>query len=73
MFGQFDSYETLADLRTSTILEGHAMKVISTLDEIITHLDDVDYVIGVLHQVAQSHCRRFPLFEAQLFGVRRLQ
>jgi hypothetical protein len=69
MFAKFKDVETSAELRSSKVLEGHAMKVICTIDDAIVSFDDIDYVIKMLQTVAHSHSVRFPHFNQQFFWV----
>jgi len=69
MFAKLKHVETIAELRTSKVLEGHAMKVICTIDDAIVNFDDMDYVLRMLETIAQSHSLRFPLFDPQFFSV----
>ena len=69
LFAQFKDVETIAELRSSKVLEGHAMKVISTIDDAIVNLDDMDYVIRMLETIAESHSIRFPNFNLDFFWV----
>lgn len=69
MFSKLKMYETVAELRSSKILEDHAMKVICTIDDAIVNLDDMEYVTRMLQTVAQSHSNRFPNFDPEFFSV----
>ena len=69
MFAAFKDVTTLAELRSSKVLESHAMKVICTIDDVIVNLDDMDYVLRMLQIVAQSHSQRFPNFNPEFFWV----
>ena len=71
MFAKLKVYETVAELRSSKILEDHAMKVICTIDDAIVNLDDMEYVARMLQTVAQSHSTRFPNFNPEFFSVIR--
>jgi len=71
MFAKLKVYETVAELRSSKILEDHAMKVICTIDDAIVNLDDMEYVTRMLQTVAQSHSARFPNFDPDFFSVIR--
>jgi len=54
-------------LVTTTSLEvGSKARLI---DDIITNMDDMDYVIKVLQMNAHSHCQRFLHFDAKFFWV----
>ncbi len=57
MFSDFGRLHYSSDLRESRQLQDHAMMVMCTIDEAITNLDDLDYVITSLHKVGRSHCR----------------
>ena len=69
MFVKLKDFETVAELRSSKILEDHAMKVICTIDDAIVNLDDMEYVTSMLQTVAQSHSSRFPNFDPEFFLV----
>ena len=69
MFAKLKDYETVAELRSSKILEDHAMKVICTIDDAIVNLDDMEYVTRMLQTVAQAHSTRFPNFDPDFFSV----
>lgn len=53
---------------SSLELAEHATTVMSTLDEGIKGLDDLDTFFEYLHQVGASH-RRIPGFKAEYFWV----
>jgi neuroglobin len=69
LFAGIKHLKTAADLRNSKLLEAHAMKVICTIDDAITNLDDMDYVIKMLQLSAQSHYARQPSFDPNYFWV----
>jgi len=69
MFASVKDIATIAEMRTSKLLETHAMKVIGTVEDTITNLDDMDYVIKLLQLTAHSHCQRYPHFDAKYFWV----
>ena len=71
MFAKLKDYETVAELRSSKILEDHSMKVICTIDDAIANLDDMEYVNRMLQTIAQAHSTRFPNFDPEFFMVRR--
>lgn len=71
LFSGIKHLKTSADLRNSKLLEAHAMKVICTIDDAIANFDDMDYVIRVLQQLAQSHCGRQSNFDPNYFWVCR--
>jgi len=48
MFSSLEHLTTIADLRASELLETHAMTVICTIDDVISNLDDMDYVIRLI-------------------------
>ncbi|KAL8585162.1 hypothetical protein ACOMHN_013177 [Nucella lapillus] len=56
-FTTLQSYKTLSELRTSSVLEGHVRGVMMTVDEAITNLDDANYTINMLQAVGQTHIR----------------
>jgi len=69
MFAKLRDFETVAELRSSKILEEHAMKVICTIDDAIVNLDDMQYVSRMLQTVAKVHSARFPDFKPDFFTV----
>jgi hypothetical protein len=69
LFAGIKHLKTAADLRNSKLLEAHAMKVICTIDDAITNLDDMDYVIKMLQMSAQAHYARQPGFDPNYFWV----
>ena len=68
LFATFKDLETVSDLRGNRSLENHAMMVMCTIDETITNMDDLDYVIDMLQRVGKTHTR-FQKFRADLFWV----
>ncbi|KAL8614702.1 hypothetical protein ACOMHN_057372 [Nucella lapillus] len=60
------SAKTLAELRTSKILENHVKGVMMTIDEAISNLEDADTVIDMLIFVGKSHTR-FKGFNPHVF------
>lgn len=68
-FCKFAKLETSADLRSSRALKLHAMKVMHTLDDAISNLDDMDYVISMLTKVARTHVDKFDEDNLQIFWV----
>ena len=71
MFTNFKHLKTKDEQSTSQELAEHALKVMTTLDEGIKGLDDMDAFLSYLHQVGASH-RRIPDFNRQYFWVRYL-
>jgi neuroglobin len=67
LFSGFKDVQSVADLRNSKVLEGHAMKVFCTIDDTIVNFDDMDYVFRMLQIVAQSHSTRFANFNPDYF------
>lgn len=51
--GKYD----FSQLRESKDLENHVKQVMYTLDEAISSLEDVDFVVKLLHAVGNSHRR----------------
>jgi hypothetical protein len=68
MFERFRHLKTEDDIRVSEIVEKHAISVMGTLDELISNIDNVDYVLDVLKATGQSH-QKFPGFRAELIWV----
>ena len=69
MFSSVKQLTTIAELRFSKTFEAHVMKVICTIDDIITNLDDMDYVMKLLQMMAHTHCQRIPHLDAEYFWV----
>ena len=69
MFSSLKHLKTPADLRASEMLETHALKVICVIDDTISNLDDMDYVIKLLQLTAHTHCRLFPHFDPEYLWV----
>uniref|UniRef100_K1RDY1 Globin domain-containing protein n=1 Tax=Magallana gigas TaxID=29159 RepID=K1RDY1_MAGGI len=53
------------EIRVSELVEKHAISVMGTLDELISNIDNVDYVFDVLKATGQSHMK-FPGFRTEL-------
>lgn len=68
LFSNFKDLDSEDALRENEALEKHALLVMSTMDEAISNIDNVDYVYDVLNRVGQSH-GRFSGFVAELFQV----
>ena len=68
MFKTFGKLKLSADMRESRELQNHAMMVMCTIDETITNLDDLNYVIDVLHIIGRSHTR-FEGYKPEIFWV----
>lgn len=71
LFEKFKSLKSKEDQATSLELAEHATTVMTTLDEGIKGLDDLDTFFEYLHQVGASH-RRIPGFKAEYFWVNAL-
>lgn len=67
MFNNLKDVSSVAELRNSKVLEGHALKVFCTVDDAIVNFDDMDYVIRMLQVVAQFHAQRLTSFEESFF------
>lgn len=65
MFVRFRHLKTEDEIRVSELVEKHAISVMGTLDELITNIDNVDYVFDVLKATGQSHMK-FPGFRTEL-------
>ncbi|XP_055630639.1 myoglobin-like isoform X2 [Toxorhynchites rutilus septentrionalis] len=66
MFAKFKELKTKEQQATSEELAEHANKVMTTLDEGIRGLDDLDTFFEFIHQVGASH-RRIPGFKQEYF------
>ena len=73
MFVRFRHLKTEDEIRVSELVEKHAISVMGTLDELISNIDNVDYVFDVLKATGQSHMK-FPGFRTDLIwvGVKKL-
>lgn len=68
MFAKFKELRTKEQQLTSEELAEHANKVMTTLDDGIRSLDDMDAFFEYLHQVGSTH-RRIPGFKSDYFWV----
>lgn len=68
MFTKFRDLKTKEQQSTSMELAEHAKTVMSTLDEGIKSLDDMDAFLTYLHEVGASHTK-IPGFNRQYFWV----
>lgn len=71
MFSKFQEMKTKEEQATSEELAEHANNVMTTLDEGIRGLDDLDTFFEFIHQVGGSHTR-IPGFTAEHFWVSRI-
>ncbi len=69
MFSAFKELKNAQELRESRALENHAMMVMCTIDEALTNLDDMDYVIDLLKKIGRTHTR-FENYKPEIFWVR---
>lgn len=68
MFDKFRELRTREEQANSMELAEHANTVMTTLDEGIKGLDNLDAFFEFLHQVGASH-RRIPGFKVEYFWV----
>lgn len=68
LFTKFHQLKTKEEQATSEELAEHANNVMSTLDEGIRGLDDLDTFFEYIHQVGGTHTR-IPGFKAEYFWV----
>jgi hypothetical protein len=68
LFTKFHKLTTRDEQASSEELAEHAVSVMTTLDESIRSLDNVDNFILYLHQVGQSHYK-IPGFQKEYFWV----
>jgi hypothetical protein len=68
LFTKFHKLTTRDEQASSEELAEHAVSVMTTLDESIRSLDNVDAFILYLHQVGQSHYK-IPGFQKEYFWV----
>ncbi|XP_011505552.1 PREDICTED: neuroglobin-like [Ceratosolen solmsi marchali] len=66
LFTKFKDLKTKEEQSTSMELADHAQKVMSTLDEGIQGLDDMDIFLTFLHQVGATHTK-IPGFNREYF------
>lgn len=69
LFTRFGELKTRDAQANSMELQEHATKVMTTLDEGIKELDDLDSFFEYLHQIGASH-RKIPGFKPEYFWVR---
>ena len=74
MFAKVIKNLNVTDLRESKELENHVKQVMYTLDEAISSLEDVDFVVNMLHSVGKGHRRLVEAggFNPNVFWVRRV-
>ena len=68
-FGKLTNLQTAADLRSSEALREHAMRAMHILDDAISNLDDMDYIISLLNNVGRTHVDKFGVDNAKIFWV----
>lgn len=68
LFAKLKELRTKEEQAESVELQEHATKVMSTLDEGIKELDDLDTFFSFLTQIGQSH-RKIPGFKPDYFWV----
>jgi len=68
LFEKFKELKTKEQQANSEELQEHATNVMSTVDEAIKELDNLDSFFQFLHQTGASH-RRIPDFRPALFWV----
>jgi hypothetical protein len=68
LFTKFKDLKTIEEQSSSMELADHAQKVMSTLDEGIQGLDDMDVFLTFLHQVGATHTK-IPGFNREYFWV----
>lgn len=71
LFTKFHELKTKEEQATSEELAEHANSVMSTLDEGIRGLDDLDTFFEYIHQVGGSHTK-ISGFKAEYFWVSRV-
>ena len=70
LFSGFKDLDVNDDsMRLSQLFEQHGGLVMGVLDEAISHIDNVDYVVDLLQKTGRSH-NKFPGFTSDLFWVR---
>ncbi len=68
LFSKFHNLKTRDEQANSTELAEHAVSVMTTLDESIRSLDNIDSFLLYLHQVGQTHSK-IPGFQKEYFWV----
>lgn len=68
LFRGFKELDNADDMRENEMFEHHATLVMSTLDEAFSHLDNLDFVVDLLHKTGSTH-RKFAGFLPNLFWV----
>ncbi|KAH3828363.1 hypothetical protein DPMN_130321 [Dreissena polymorpha] len=75
VFSSFEGKE-LSELRHSRLLHEHALRVMATVESVISQIDDLPAVAKTLKEVGEIH-RRYnvpsDLFQANMFGYFILQ
>lgn len=71
LFEKFRDVKTREEQAINMELAEHATRVMTTLDDGIKGLDDLDSFFEYLHQVGASH-RKVPGFKVEYFWVRKL-
>lgn len=71
LFTKFQSLKTKESQLESMELAQHASLVMTTLDEAVNSLDNVDHFIEYLHSVGRIH-RKVPGFKKEYFWVSTL-
>ncbi|ESO86862.1 hypothetical protein LOTGIDRAFT_128314 [Lottia gigantea] len=66
LFRELRDLKTTDELRMSEVLEKHASKVMSILDDSINNIDSVDITLELLHRTGASH-KGYQGFTAELF------
>ncbi|KAK6182326.1 hypothetical protein SNE40_010037 [Patella caerulea] len=66
LFSSFKDLKTSDELRVNEALEKHAGIVMGVLDECISNIDNVDYILDILTKTGASH-KNFSGFTAEFF------
>ncbi|KAJ8309517.1 hypothetical protein KUTeg_014391 [Tegillarca granosa] len=66
LFGDFANY-TAEELVENRELEQHVTMVMNTIVEAISCLEDIDYVICMLHSIGKLHAKKMKNFDPQEF------
>ncbi|XP_064603211.1 globin, major polymeric component P1-like isoform X2 [Liolophura sinensis] len=66
LFRGFKELDNADDMRENEMFEHHATLVMTTLDEAFSHLDNLDFVVDLLHKTGSTH-RKFGGFLPNLF------
>ena len=70
LFSKFRDIKSEDQLRLNENLEMHGSKVMEVLDETISNIENVDYILELLSTTGKMH-RKFTGFSSNMFWVSR--